>query len=284
MSGRANSLILKRSERPVGDAIQHLQDAGSPARSASAFGGLVPAEGASEARHEAERHLRRQQRALRAARRQVDRLRDPERPVQGPRAVDTSREWVESVVEQVGHDPRLDAVHVDVGETGDWGTPLTYDHRDNFPVYAQSIWERDVDPDLVLVDGRFRVLCFLHSLLRARPGTHILFDDYVDRPHYHVVEEILPPVTRNARQRCSSSRTTSIATRHRTLPARSPSCATDTKVRSGSELPPWTPKARLRHEDHRVLEHAMSLHTSLGEAQWSLRWTGWPSEGKGSEV
>jgi len=41
----------------------------------------------------------------------------------------------------------------------------------------------------VSVDGRFRVASFLFSLLSARTGTTILFDDYMDRPNYFVVEE-----------------------------------------------------------------------------------------------
>jgi hypothetical protein len=47
-------------------------------------------------------------------------------------------------------------------------------------------------PDTVLIDGRFRVASFLFSLLSARIGTTILFDDYVDRPVYFVVEQSCP--------------------------------------------------------------------------------------------
>jgi hypothetical protein len=115
-------------------------------------------------------------------------------------AVDTSSEWIASVRDRVEQDPRLEVEHVDVGPIGDWGRPLTYDKRDSFVTYALSLWRRPEQPDLVMVDGRFRVLCFLHSLLHARPGTHILFDDYVDRPHYHVVEEVLPPMETDGRQ------------------------------------------------------------------------------------
>ena len=44
-------------------------------------------------------------------------------------------------------------------------------------------------PKLVLVDGRFRVCCFLTNLKFAEEGTKILFDDYTNRPHYHFVEK-----------------------------------------------------------------------------------------------
>jgi len=45
----------------------------------------------------------------------------------------------------------------------------------------------------VLVDGRFRVACFLASILSITEDTTIFFDDYVDRDYYHVVEEIIKP-------------------------------------------------------------------------------------------
>ena len=46
----------------------------------------------------------------------------------------------------------------------------------------------------MLVDGRFRVACFLTSLIEADAGATILFDDYTDRPHYHLVEDYAPVV------------------------------------------------------------------------------------------
>ena len=104
-------------------------------------------------------------------------------------AVDTSQHWVQEVERQNQSD-RLDAKWIDVGVLADWGRPLSYTHRHAFTDYITSIWTRGIKPDLVLVDGRFRVCCFLQSMLSAKPGTRIIFDDYMDRPWYHVVEEI----------------------------------------------------------------------------------------------
>ena len=56
-----------------------------------------------------------------------------------------------------------------------------------------------VSPDLVLIDGRFRVASFLVSALLAQEGCTILFDDYFDRPNYHVVEKYLKPVRKAGR-------------------------------------------------------------------------------------
>lgn len=46
---------------------------------------------------------------------------------------------------------------------------------------------------MVLVVGRFRVACFVYSLLCAQTRTIILFDDYANREHYHAVEEFSRP-------------------------------------------------------------------------------------------
>jgi hypothetical protein len=67
-----------------------------------------------------------------------------------------------------------------------------------WPDYAIAVWdkidEQNISPDLIVIDGRFRVACFLASLLRAEAGTTILFDDYVGREkRYAIVEKFLTP-------------------------------------------------------------------------------------------
>lgn len=114
-------------------------------------------------------------------------------------AVDTSPAWAQSVLEDKDQ-KRISVATPDCGPVGDWGRPLTYRFRDNFPKYAQHIWTTSAKPDTVLIDGRFRVCCFVTSLLNAEPGCRIIFDDYRDRLYYHVVEELLRPIERCGRQ------------------------------------------------------------------------------------
>lgn len=115
-------------------------------------------------------------------------------------AVDTSKEWVDSVSEKFPDEPRLDAGWIDVGAVGDWGYPKSYHARGNFHQYREYIWRGDVKPDLVLIDGRFRVACFLQSMISARAGARVIFDDYTDRPHYHIIEELIAPAETFGRQ------------------------------------------------------------------------------------
>lgn len=67
-------------------------------------------------------------------------------------------------------------VHADIGVTGAWGYPTSDDTKQRWPGYAAApwpVWDRLGEaPDLILVDGRFRVACCLESFawVRARSG------------------------------------------------------------------------------------------------------------------
>jgi hypothetical protein len=115
-------------------------------------------------------------------------------------SVDSSEIWLQNVQASCGDSPRLGLHFADVGTVGDWGWPLNYDKHENFGDYTDWIWQQALTPDIVLVDGRFRVCCFLTALLHARQGTRIMFDDYTNRAHYHIVERFLKPVQTCARQ------------------------------------------------------------------------------------
>lgn len=86
--------------------------------------------------------------------------------------------------------------HVDIGETGRWGRPKCDKAWRHFHRYPTSIWSEPFfrAPDVVLVDGRLRPACFVNTCLRTRQPLTVLFDDYANRPMYHVVEELLKPI------------------------------------------------------------------------------------------
>ena len=66
--------------------------------------------------------------------------------------------------------------------------------------YISNVWTFNLKADVILIDGRFRVASFLFSLINAKEGSIIIFDDYTDRSHYHVVEEILEVYKKCGRQ------------------------------------------------------------------------------------
>lgn len=119
-------------------------------------------------------------------------------------SVDSDRLYIRSVAKKVKRSPgRLTPLLVDVGKTGDWGRPmydeLTPELVEKWKKYPSApwdyLWEREDnrEPNLVLIDGRFRVACAAESLLRLQPEseTVILLDDYGDRPEYNVIEPFI---------------------------------------------------------------------------------------------
>jgi hypothetical protein len=112
-------------------------------------------------------------------------------------SVESDPAWAGKVRQATAGSASDITVHVcDIGEVARWGRPKDKAHYTQFHRYATLPWqqlrERGQVPDLVLVDGRFRVASFLYSLLCAAPDTRLLFDDYADRPQYHVVEQFCP--------------------------------------------------------------------------------------------
>lgn len=112
-------------------------------------------------------------------------------------SVDSSLEYVQYVNQKINSeiaDVNLNIFYVDIGKTGAWGRPVDNKGFKDYHMYYQKpigyCQSNKIIPDLVLVDGRFRVACFLASVLMF-PNVKILFDDYLERPHYHIVESVV---------------------------------------------------------------------------------------------
>ena len=116
-------------------------------------------------------------------------------------SVDSSTQWINKIKINNKNNNNLSINHVNIGNVSkySWGRPDDYSLRDNFFNYANDIWTREFKPNFVLIDGRLRVLSFLISLKQCNSGTKIIFDDYMDNKHYHIVEELIKPSSNNGR-------------------------------------------------------------------------------------
>ena len=94
---------------------------------------------------------------------------------------------------QMGH-----FIHADIGLTEAWGVPvftkLTPSRLAAWKHYFSAPWLgqfNNFSPDLILVDGRFRVACALTSIfhLTGKKDWEVLVDDYVEREQYRVIEQ-----------------------------------------------------------------------------------------------
>ena len=89
----------------------------------------------------------------------------------------------------------LEFIHADIGPTEELGYPEESTEKAILLNYTNWVWDKlkfkSFIPDLILIDGRFRVATFLMALIHS-PGAKVIFDDYMNREHYKVIEEILP--------------------------------------------------------------------------------------------
>jgi len=93
--------------------------------------------------------------------------------------------------------PRSVTIHyADIGPTKKWGRPVDESAIARWPDYPQGIWGLmgDSHPDLVLIDGRFRLACFMTVAHRISRPVRLFFDDYEPRKTYHAAAEISEPL------------------------------------------------------------------------------------------
>ena len=87
----------------------------------------------------------------------------------------------------------VDIIWSDIGATKEWGYPVNQQEWRRYAHYPLKVWDLPEfqHPDVVLVDGRFRLGCALATLFRASQPVTLLFDDYAPRKPYHRIEQFL---------------------------------------------------------------------------------------------
>ena len=105
-------------------------------------------------------------------------------------SVDTDKKWI-NTINFSNQSSRIKLNWINLGDLENWGRPKSYEYRDQFIDYISNVWSFNKKADVILIDGRFRVACFLYSLINAKINSIIIFDDYNNRPYYHIVEEVV---------------------------------------------------------------------------------------------
>lgn len=113
-------------------------------------------------------------------------------------SVESDADWVSMMRDWFDANPpkaRLVLHHADIGTTKAWGMPRNMSGARRWPAYANSVWDLGnfTPPDMVLIDGRFRLACFLTVLIRSTAPVRVLWDDYAERPGYHECERLVKP-------------------------------------------------------------------------------------------
>lgn len=119
-------------------------------------------------------------------------------------SIETDKEWLarlrqEDPISEAEASGRLQLRLVDIGPVTAWGRPAGKDRAHAWPAYARAPWpwfRLGPKPDLVLVDGRFRVASAACSVGRISREGRIVVHDFWSRPEYHVLLRILDCVER----------------------------------------------------------------------------------------
>lgn len=84
---------------------------------------------------------------------------------------------------------KLYMYHADIGETVTWGVPKDHSKVSDWPLYYKAVWRKFniQNPDIVLIDGRFRVMCALNSIPYINRDTVVMVHDFSKREHYKVI-------------------------------------------------------------------------------------------------
>lgn len=114
-------------------------------------------------------------------------------------SVESDKAWAEDMRHYLSHSPDIQSKalihHVNIGKTKKWGAPVDDRSWRQWHKYPLSVWSAHEfrQPQVVLIDGRFRAACFFAVCMKTAKPVRILFDDYTERQHYHVVEVVSRP-------------------------------------------------------------------------------------------
>jgi hypothetical protein len=110
-------------------------------------------------------------------------------------SVENDKDWVQMMRAWFRQNPPaegtvVDIIWADTGETKTWGYPVDTTEYLRYPQYPLKVWELEEfrQPDVVLVDGRFRTGCVLATALRTSRPVRVFVDDYQNRETYRAVE------------------------------------------------------------------------------------------------
>lgn len=113
-------------------------------------------------------------------------------------SVESDKNWADMMCAWFAANPGLSTPkmhYADIGPTGQWGMPEGNKRWRAWPKYPLEIWKSESfrQPDVVLIDGRFRIGCLLATLFSTQKRVDVFFDDYAGRDPYHAVERFVKP-------------------------------------------------------------------------------------------
>ncbi|MDR0827490.1 MAG: hypothetical protein LBN33_06395 [Desulfovibrio sp.] len=115
-------------------------------------------------------------------------------------SVESDKKWIKHllnvpIIRSSVEAKRLHLIHANIGPTQAWGHPVAIDGAYPFPQlyhnYFSAPWKNmlPVNPDAILIDGRFRVATIIMAALIVENQQCLYYvHDYVDSRDYSVIE------------------------------------------------------------------------------------------------
>lgn len=116
-------------------------------------------------------------------------------------SVESDKAWAQMMRDWFAAHPsagQVDIIWSDIGPTKEWGHPVDDSGWAGFARYPLAVWDLPgfTHPDVVLVDGRFRMGCALATAFRITRPIPLYYDDYANRPRHHQIETFLGAPTK----------------------------------------------------------------------------------------
>lgn len=92
-------------------------------------------------------------------------------------------------------------LYANIGPTKSYGQPIEFLkslYRFKYKNYIESFFVHtagEFEPQVVFIDGRFRVWCAIECCKRIRQNFTLIVDDYFDRTEYHIIEKLIGPAS-----------------------------------------------------------------------------------------
>lgn len=101
--------------------------------------------------------------------------------------VESDSEWLNKIQNT---STKIIPLHIDLGKTKSLGYPVSKNKTTNWTNYSSIIQNISEVPDLILIDGRFRVACGIQSFIKIQnTNSIVLIHDY-QREHYHILNDL----------------------------------------------------------------------------------------------
>ena len=121
-------------------------------------------------------------------------------------SVESDREWFDELKNMLKNNSKVTYLFVDLkSKPNDWGNPGEGSSEEDWKKYSGQFPQLNETErktvDMILIDGRFRVACCLKCFEGMSPNCTIAFDDFLNRPKYHVILDFFDIIdsTRNNR-------------------------------------------------------------------------------------